>query len=293
MKKFSKKLLKDIKNMCGGLYSMNGDTSGYAFFVDEDEPNKIWSGEYLFPSDMRDQKYLFSEFTGYVDFSTGEVWNSETKKVYTTFKESINFKELMNDILVEKVKDVELPNSNLYLRGFGMDTNGNSVVKFSFADEKGMSIQINTPNFRNTKRLNTTKLKDLSDKDILSIEKELTSYIKEYGTARQKKGLKTFFKEDLNEGKEGADWNKLLQPMVDAVNKLKIVRFELSGNDYEKNHYGIEVFYEMEATEKYILNAKETKKISDIIRKHVGSTPRVGFSYDYPYFKGVIKIKGE
>ena len=40
-------------------------------------------------------------------------------------------------------KDISLPNSNLYLTGFGLDTNGNSVVRLTFPNQRGFSIQTN------------------------------------------------------------------------------------------------------------------------------------------------------
>jgi hypothetical protein len=37
--------------------------------------------------------------------------------------------------------DIALQNSNLYLIGFGRDTNGNKIVKLSFPNTRGFSIQ--------------------------------------------------------------------------------------------------------------------------------------------------------
>jgi hypothetical protein len=39
--------------------------------------------------------------------------------------------------------DIALQNSNLYLIGFGRDTNGNTIVKLSFPNSRGFSIQTN------------------------------------------------------------------------------------------------------------------------------------------------------
>lgn len=37
-------------------------------------------------------------------------------------------------------KDISLPNSNLYLKGFGKDINGNAIVKLTFPNQRGFSL---------------------------------------------------------------------------------------------------------------------------------------------------------
>ena len=39
--------------------------------------------------------------------------------------------------------EIAFQNSNLYLNGFGTDTNGNSVIKVSFPNQRAFSIQTN------------------------------------------------------------------------------------------------------------------------------------------------------
>ena len=94
-------------------------------------------------------------------------------------------------------KDVSLPNSNLYLTGFGLDTNGNSVVKLTFPNARGFSIQTNGV-LRETNyisnRLPKKGIEGLTDKQLKDIEKECVAYIKAYGSALQKKKLKTYSK---------------------------------------------------------------------------------------------------
>jgi antirestriction protein len=87
--------------------------------------------------------------------------------------------------------EIAFENSNLYLHGFGKDTNGNSVVKVGFPNQRAFSIQTNGV-LPKTHSLKGTKLSELSSGDIASIEKEVVGYIKDNGSMAQKKSLKTY-----------------------------------------------------------------------------------------------------
>jgi len=54
-------------------------------------------------------------------------------------------------------KEISLPNSNLYLKGFGLDINGNMTVKLTFPNARGFSIQTNGT-LRETHRLSRLDL---------------------------------------------------------------------------------------------------------------------------------------
>lgn len=92
---------------------------------------------------------------------------------------------------------VALPKSNLYLEGSGLSVNGNKIVKLSIPSiSKGFSIQTNgnLPKTGSILRgLKTAKdMEKVSKSDLAIIEKEVVSYIKNYGTAMQKAKLKTY-----------------------------------------------------------------------------------------------------
>ena len=87
--------------------------------------------------------------------------------------------------------DIALQNSNLYLIGFGRDTNGNKIVKLSFPNTRGFSIQT-LGNLKETHRITTKKIDSLTVKDLKNIEKESVSYIKKFGSTAQKSKLKTY-----------------------------------------------------------------------------------------------------
>jgi len=90
------------------------------------------------------------------------------------------------------VKELSFDNSNLYFYGFGRDTNGNTVVKVGFPNQKAFSIQINNPQFRNTYSLKSNKVSEISESDLNKIEKEVVDYIKSFGSAKQKSTLKVY-----------------------------------------------------------------------------------------------------
>ncbi len=91
------------------------------------------------------------------------------------------------------VKDVELPDCNLWLRGFDMDTNGNQVVKVGFPNDRAFSIQTNGV-LPNTHRISKRgeKLKDLTEEDLSYISREVREYVKEFGSANQKQRLRIY-----------------------------------------------------------------------------------------------------
>jgi antirestriction protein len=92
---------------------------------------------------------------------------------------------------MKKLKEIALPNSNLYLYGWGTDTNGNNVIKVGFPNRKGFSIQTNgiLPFSNSTKN---TSLSDLTETDIEKIEKEVVAYITVFGSKSQKSVIKKY-----------------------------------------------------------------------------------------------------
>jgi hypothetical protein len=90
------------------------------------------------------------------------------------------------------VKELSFDNSNLYFYGFGRDTNGNTIVKVGFPNQKAFSIQINNPQFRNTYSLKSNKVSEISESDLNKIEKEVVAYVKSFGSAKQKSTLKVY-----------------------------------------------------------------------------------------------------
>jgi hypothetical protein len=92
-----------------------------------------------------------------------------------------------------KMGDIEFPNSNLWLKGFGLDKNGNYVVKVGFPNDNGFSIQTNGV-LRKTQSIGKSvgKISDISPEELLQIEKEVVGYVSEHGSKSQKKKLKKY-----------------------------------------------------------------------------------------------------
>lgn len=92
-----------------------------------------------------------------------------------------------------KTNDVALPNCNLYLKGQGLDSNGNSTVKLTFPNSTGFSIQTNGTLPKTNRILSYSKsVKNIDEKDLATIEKEVVNYVKSFGSPTQKKKLKTY-----------------------------------------------------------------------------------------------------
>jgi hypothetical protein len=91
---------------------------------------------------------------------------------------------------------IDLPKCNLYLTGSGHDSNGNKIIKLSYVNSRGFSIQT-TGNLSKTgsilRGLKTKKeLEGISKSDLSIIAKEVCNYIKNYGSDNQKKKLRTY-----------------------------------------------------------------------------------------------------
>ncbi len=88
--------------------------------------------------------------------------------------------------------NLEQPHSNLFIKGWGMDTNGNSVIIVGFPNDRGFAIQINKPEFRETKNIVRSAKRELSDDELFDIGKEVTDWVKKFGTQKVKSRLKVY-----------------------------------------------------------------------------------------------------
>ena len=166
--------------------------------------------------------------------------------------------------MMAKGGEVAFDNSNLYLNGFGMDSNGNSVVKVSFPNQRAFSIQTNGV-LNETNSLYTKKIGDLTDAQIKTIEKEVVEYVKQFGSKEQKQRLKTYSGYMADGGlvvKSDEDLREVAKYMAKAVKKrwdLKdlVYYFEQENNyDYK---YRVKIWDEM--------NVWEMKKTEENIYK--------------------------
>lgn len=159
------------------------------------------------------KKDVNSDYYTYDDFAEDikKVYNVEqprNKQVYDYLKHLGKTKMFVyddSDLVQEKMAtaskivqykgggEVELPNSNLYLVGKGRDVNGNRVVKIKYPNSRVFSIQ-SLGNLPNTHRIlsGVDKASEVTDKELALIEKEVSGYIKEFGSKKQKEGLRTY-----------------------------------------------------------------------------------------------------
>lgn len=89
---------------------------------------------------------------------------------------------------------IELPNTNLQLVSHGRDSNGNRTVQVQLPNDRAFSIQTNGNLPKTHSILTGIKISDLKEDDILVIEKEVSDYIQEFGSEKQKNKLKVYYK---------------------------------------------------------------------------------------------------
>lgn len=104
--------------------------------------------------------------------------------------ESVN-KSKLNEAV--KGLNLEQPISNLFIKGWGLDKNGNMRIIVGFPNDKGFPIQTNG-NLPNTQNIIKSAGKDLSDEDLIQIGTEVTDYVSKYGPATVKSRLKIYKK---------------------------------------------------------------------------------------------------
>ena len=93
-------------------------------------------------------------------------------------------------------KSIALPKTNLYLLGSGKDTNGNKIVKLHFPNQRGFSLQTGDglPKTGSALRYKKTysDMEKLSARDLTTIAKEVSRFLKKHGSPKQKKSLRTY-----------------------------------------------------------------------------------------------------
>jgi vacuolar-type H+-ATPase subunit C/Vma6 len=109
------------------------------------------------------------------------------KKNYTLVENKLMKKETLSEMIRRIVKEEkDLPNTNITIRAFGKDVNGNKVVKLSFYDGTNFSIQTNG-NLPKTHSLASAgkKVDSLTDSELNTVRTEVVDYIKQYGNKNQ------------------------------------------------------------------------------------------------------------
>jgi hypothetical protein len=142
-----------------------------------------------FPNDKKVKKSGYQ--SAYKAFSDYETEGSIKAELYKDNMLVSSYPNKADGGMMAKGGEIGFNNSNLYLNGFGMDSNGNSVVKVSFPNQRAFSIQTNGV-LKETNSLYTKKIGDLSEAQIKTIEKEVVDYVKQFGSKEQKQRLKTY-----------------------------------------------------------------------------------------------------
>jgi len=96
-----------------------------------------------------------------------------------------------NRVRVRGNPEISLPDTNLYLKGFGRDSNWNSIIKLSYPNGKGFSIQT-VQNMPKTHSIKAMGMDRLTSKELNIIRGESINYIQKYGSKMQKEGLRVY-----------------------------------------------------------------------------------------------------
>ena len=104
-------------------------------------------------------------------------------------------RQIVQDILSEGKKiNLEQPVSNLYIKGWGLDINGNNRITVGFPNDRGFPIQTGGGSLPNTHKIITGKKTSdtLSASELRTIGKEITDYVSKYGSKDQRSRLKVY-----------------------------------------------------------------------------------------------------
>ena len=196
--------------------------------------------------------------------------------------------------------NVETSVSNLYLKGVGNDKNGNWRIVVGFPNDRGFSIQTNgvLKNTNNITRKNE-KLDKLSDNELKIIGKEVTDYVKKYGSSNVKNRLKIYGESKMSKKKkklnEGAVMLTSLLPVATYSN-LRLSnhgpdnfefkglpgQFDENGNKFLDEH-GNKINESTFTKKHYIAIAKvlkSSKTVAEVAKKLANL-----FEHDNPAFK--------
>lgn len=125
---------------------------------------------------------------------------SELKLIESAIRKIVNkvqaeSKVNKNKKLTEAVMGVNLPlpNCNLYVKGWGMDKNGNSRIVVGFPNDKGFSIQTNGT-LPETNHIIKVAHREMSEDELMEVGNEVLPYVQKYGPATVKSRLKVYGK---------------------------------------------------------------------------------------------------
>lgn len=101
--------------------------------------------------------------------------------------------EMVRTILTEAKKvNISQPVSNLYIKGSGLDINGNMRIIVGFPNDRGFPIQTNGTLPETDYIISRKKLSQLSDSDLETIGTEITKYVSKHGSSNVKSRLKVY-----------------------------------------------------------------------------------------------------
>jgi hypothetical protein len=246
---------------------------------EKDNLDLILSGEYN-PEDYKNSKRY--------DDVRKEMEEEEKRKLEDDddYLEELNYQR---GFMYKKGGMIPFQNSNLYINGFNLDINGNSVVKVSFPNSRAFSIQTNGV-LKETHNLYTKNIDKLSLKQLNIIEHEVADYISKYGSKEQKNKLRIYNDSDdyakggstYAEGGEIESWKYNWGTWEAKISKhprrkeYKWIVYDINGNDTYDFYKDIDVKLEtpLEAENNMFRNIED--RIGYTPKRQISSTSYQG-----------------
>ncbi len=135
-----------------------------------------------------------------------------------------------------KKVNLEIPDTNLYVKGWGLDTNGNRRIIVGFPNDKGFSIQTNGT-LPETNRIIQSAIRELSDDELDVIGDEVVKYVKEFGSANVKSRLRisNWRLKAQHEKENGNKMESKLKSLVKRIIKEELQNIDEKFQDNEDN----------------------------------------------------------
>lgn len=117
------------------------------------------------------------------------------------------------------MKQIEMPNTNIIVLGFGMDVNGNKVIKLKYPNPSYSAFSFQVDSYDYLRFMSRFDLNDVQN-DTEKVEKALVSVIEEFGSKKQKEGLRKY--KGFNESMLNQSEFKLGDKFLNTTNNTDI-----------------------------------------------------------------------
>lgn len=174
------------------------------------QPEEVWSGSGWTISKYKNRANTWSlsvqNKSGFIDYPiyydhNGKIAYDYPERVPTAIKKKVeklyptlkSESKVNNKNLTEAKSglNLALPNCNLFVKGWGLDKNGNMRIIVGFPNDKGFPIQTNGTLPRTNAAIRNANEGSIRS-ELPTIGKEVLAYVQKYGPATVKNRLKVY-----------------------------------------------------------------------------------------------------